>query len=162
MVVGAEQDRGPIGAGFVEDVGARIASGEVGHRPAASDDPVIRGVSGCVCDIVPDHLQCLVERSGRADIAGQCLLAAEGRMHMGVDESGREQSAGGIDRTRCGNSRGAGADLGDDPVTDAHAILGAQSITVEDCDVEDVEVHMLPPDCIFVTEADRRVRLCVV
>ena len=163
VVVGAEQDRRPIGAGLVEDVGARVASGEVGHRPAAADDPVIRGVGRRrrVCDIVPNHLQRLVERSGGADIAGQCLLAAEGRVHMGIDESGREQSAFGGDRAFCGNSCGAGADLGDDPVTDAHTILGTQSLTVEDCDVEDVEVHMLPPDCIVVAEADRRVRPCV-
>src|SRR5699024_7614746 len=92
VVIGAEQDGRTVRGDLVEDVRGRSAAGEVGHRPAAAGDPAL-GAS----QMQTHSVECLVETVRLAEVAGQGLLSAEGRVHVGVDESGGEQAAGGGD-----------------------------------------------------------------
>src|SRR5699024_10157220 len=121
----------------------RSTAGEVGHRPAAAGDSAL-GAS----QIQAQGVECLVEPVGPAEVAGQGYLSAESRVHVGVDEAGGEQAAGGGDgagRRRLGSAR---ADLADESVPDAHSALGPERVPVEDGDIEDIEIHCCLPTAL--------------
>ena len=143
VVIGAEQDDRTVRGDFVEDARGRSTAGEVGHRPAAAGDPALGAPQ-----IQAQGVECLVEPVGPAEVAGQGYLSAESRVHVGVDEAGGEQAAGGGDgagRRRLGSAR---ADLADESVPDAHWILGPERVPVEDGDIEDIEIHCCLPTAL--------------
>jgi hypothetical protein len=123
--------------------GGGVDAGEGHGRPvdprrvvvgAEQDDRTVRGD--------------FVEPVGPAEVAGQGLLPAESRVHVGVDEAGGEQAAGGGDgagRRRLGSAR---ADLADESVPDAHSALGPERVPVEDGDIEDIEIHCCLPTAL--------------
>ena len=97
MAVAVREDGRPIGDDPIEVLAARRAVLEIGHVPAAADDPweirVRRGVGS-------DRRQDAVPAARLANVALELIDPAADRMDVGVLEAGQEEPARQVDDPR--------------------------------------------------------------
>ena len=97
MAVPVGEEGGPIGHDRVEILAARRAVREVGHVPAATDDPRLVGMSVHVGSNRRKHA---LPPARLADIALEAVDAAPERVDMDVLEAGQEEPSAKVDDAR--------------------------------------------------------------
>ena len=94
VVVAVGQERRPVRDDPVEVGGGGGAAREGRHRPAAAEDPGPVGVRG---GVRRDRGEVVLAGRALGQVAADPLQPALHRVHVGVDEAGRQQAAGQVD-----------------------------------------------------------------